>query len=160
MSENLESVIIESKQILNYEIQREVEKIYENSSRILFTWKVLSATNKILNAINFASLWYSIIIPDSIIGLALSIYTLSFSVIFNSDKHFLTLDKLVQVYGDEIIPKLEEYLRNCLHTDYLKLKRMYDRKKKDNVNRKTNNSDNSLDSGNGNGNGDDFNNKI
>ena len=51
-------------------------------------------------------------IPNSNIGLVLSIYTLSFSVICNTSRHIPTLEKLIIIYQDEIIPSIKKYARD------------------------------------------------
>ena len=97
------------------DIAREINIIKKKEKTYNSLWRLFSIANKLLMIINFATLLFCVLIPNSNIGLVLSIYTLSFSIICNTSTHVPTLEKLIIVYQDEIIPQIEKYVR-CIAT--------------------------------------------
>ena len=89
-----------------------------------------STLDKFFLLVNFTILLFSILLTESNISLVLSIYTLSFSLLFDNKKHITTLEKLIVLYQDEIIPKVNKCIRKykCQNTE-------------DNNNNNNNNSD-------------------
>ena len=72
-----------------------------------------STLDKFFLLVNFTILLFSILFAESNISLVLSIYTLSFSLLFDNKKHITTLEKLIVLYQDEIIPKINKCIRTC-----------------------------------------------
>ena len=62
--------------------------------------------------INFSSILFSIFLTENSIALILSMYTLSFSIVCDTRIHIPTLEKLITIYEDEIIPNINKYMRN------------------------------------------------
>lgn len=67
--------------------------------------------DKFFIIINFSTLLFSIFFTESNISLALSIYTLSFSIVFDTKGYITVLDKLIILYEDEIIPEINKSVR-------------------------------------------------
>lgn len=105
---------VEIDKTLMSDFQREVFAIRNKEKRYNLLWKYFSSIDKVFSIINFGTLLYSVIFSNSRIGLILSIYTLSFSMVCNNGNHLSTLEKLVHVYQDHIIPRIEELFRNML----------------------------------------------
>ena len=93
-------------------IQKEIERIKKKEKTFLSLCRLFSITNKTLMIINFSTILFTIFISESNISLILSIYTLSFSILCDSRIYIPTLEKLIIIYQDEIIPQCEKCLRD------------------------------------------------
>ena len=93
------------------QFDKEIANIKKKKKTFKSLWRLFSLANKMLMIINFSTLLFCILIPNSNIGLVLSIYTLSFSIICNTSSHIPTLENLVVIYEDEIIPKIDLFVR-------------------------------------------------
>ena len=103
--------------IITDNFNAEVDKIKDKKRKYRSLLTLFSMSNKILMIINFGTLLFCIVIPNSNIGLILSIYTLSFSVICNTTSHVPNLEKLIAIYEDSIIPQVETYARKVESND-------------------------------------------
>ena len=107
-------------QILRSEVGAEVARIKAKYDNFQFLWNMYSLVDKVLVIVQFGTLLYSVIVPENnYIGLTLSMYTLSFSVICKFQAHLITLEKLIPTYEGTIIPEMEDFLRkNALNDSF------------------------------------------
>ena len=96
---------------IDVDILNEMKSIQNKEKVYVKLWRLYYLLDKFFIIINFSTLLFSIFIAESSVSLALSIYTLSFSIIFDSKKYVTTLEKLIIVYQDEIIPEISKCLR-------------------------------------------------
>ena len=75
-------------------------------------WRLFTISNKSLMIINFSTILFSIFTPNSNIPLILSIFTLSFSSICDTRIYESILEKLINIYEDEIILDVDKYIRD------------------------------------------------
>ena len=97
--------------IITDNFKTEINKIKTKKQNYRRLYTLFTITNKLLMIINFSTLLFCILIPNTNIGLILSIYTLSFSVICNASSYIPTLEKLEAIYDDGIIPQIEAFER-------------------------------------------------
>lgn len=103
------------------QIKTEKERIERKAKLYKNLWRLFSVSNKSLMIINFSIILFSIFTPESNIPLILSIYTLSFSTICDTRIYENILEKLINIYEEEIIPDIDKYIR-----DYYKNKNCND----------------------------------
>ena len=104
--ENETQLLREYKHIITDDIKSIIRDIFQEANNYTKLWRIYSRLDKVLHIINFGILLYSICIPDNKISLILSLFTISYSSIFNNNVNLMRLDKIVSVYKDEILPKL------------------------------------------------------
>ena len=113
--ENEEEEEEEEEEIDDYDIDIDVKKEMQhiqNKERIFVKlWRLYSVFDKFFMIMNFSTLLFSIFIAESSVSLALSIYTLSFSIVFDTKRYISTLEKLIILYQDEIIPEIKKCIR-------------------------------------------------
>ena len=86
-------------------------KLIQNKEKVFIKlWRLYNVSDKFFIIINFTLLIFSIF-TESSLSLALSIYTLSFSIVFDARKYLATLEKLIILYQDEIIPEVNKCMR-------------------------------------------------
>ena len=108
--ENGSQLLREYKHIITDDIKSIIQDIFQEANNYTKLWRIYSRLDKVLHIINFGILLYSICIPDNKISLILSLFTISYSSIFNNNVNLMRLDKIVSVYKDEILPKLKTHL--------------------------------------------------
>ena len=115
---------------IDNDINEEIVLIQKKEKTFNQLFVLYSVLDKFFLLVNFTILLFSILLTESNISLVLSIYTLSFSLLFDNKKHITTLEKLIVLYQDEIIPKVNKCIRKykCQNTE-------------DNNNNNNNNSD-------------------
>lgn len=96
---------------INNDIKEEIIRIQKKEKTFNQLCLLYSILDKFFLLVNFTILLISILFTESNISLVLSIYTLSFSLLFDNKKHITTLEKLIVLYQDEIIPKINKYIR-------------------------------------------------
>ena len=105
----------EEKEIDDYDIDIDIKnelKHIQNKEKIYVKlWRLYSVLENFFIIINFSTILFSIFFSESSVSLALSIYTLSFSVVFDTKKYITTLEKLIILYQDEIIPEINKCIR-------------------------------------------------
>lgn len=92
-------------------IKKEIEYIRNKEKIFTSLCRLFTITNKTLMIINFSTILFSILITESNLSLVLSIYTLSFSILCDNRIYIPTLEKLIIIYQDEIIPQIDKRLR-------------------------------------------------
>ena len=93
------------------DIEKEI-KLIENKEKVFRKLCLLYyILDRFFLVVNFSVLIFSILISESNISLVLSIYTLSFSIVFDNKKYITILENLIVLYQDEIIPKIKRYIR-------------------------------------------------
>ena len=111
----------EIEEIDNYDIdvdiKNEIKHIKNKEKIFVKLWRLYSVLDKFFIIINFSTLLFSIFISESNVSLALSIYTLSFSIVFDTKKYISTLEKLIILYQDEIIPDVNKCIRKYYKND-------------------------------------------
>lgn len=110
MTEDLEVIVIETDKLLLNEYVRTIEGIYDNYGRLVNLTRVYSGTSKCMTMMNIASLFYSVIFPEQHYSLVLSLISFSLSSIFDVESRYKTLDRLVRLYGDRILPQVEGHV--------------------------------------------------
>ena len=103
--------------LIDVDILNEMETIQKKERTFVKLWRLYSLMDKFFIIINFSTLLFSIFISESSLSLALSIYTLSFSIIFDTKKYVTTLEKLIILYQDEIIPEINKCVRKYHKND-------------------------------------------
>ena len=104
---------------IDNDINEEIVLIQKKEKTFNQLFILYSVLDKFFLLVNFTILLFSILLTESNISLVLSIYTLSFSLLFDNKKHITTLEKLIVLYQDEIIPKVNKCIRKykCQNTD-------------------------------------------
>lgn len=97
------------------DLNEQVENIKKKRKNFKRLWTLYSYVDKLAVIMQFATLFYSIILSthnDSIIGIILSLYTLSFGTVIDQLKTYLyILENLIPIYDDLIIPDIDDYIR-------------------------------------------------
>lgn len=109
------------------DLEDQLEQIKKRMKNFNNLWTLYSFVDKLLIIIQFATLLYSILLislaSENMIGIILSLYTLSVSTVVDKLKPYLViLENLVSVYEDFIIPDIDNYKRGisanlCYNTD-------------------------------------------
>lgn len=94
------------------QIKIEKERIGKKAELYKNLWRLFSVSNKSLMIINFSIILFSIFTPQSNIPLILSIYTLSFGIICDTRIYENVLEKLINIYEEEIILEVDKYIRD------------------------------------------------
>ena len=104
---------------IDNDINEEIVLIQKKEKTFNQLFVLYSVLDKFFLLVNFTILLFSILLTESNISLVLSIYTLSFSLLFDNKKHITTLEKLIVLYQDEIIPKVNKCIRKykCQNTE-------------------------------------------
>lgn len=87
-----------------------IQRIYENYRRFTVISRIYSGTIKLMMIMNVGSLFYSIIYPEQHYSLILSLVSFSLSSMFDVNSRYDTLNKLVSLYSNHIIPDIERYI--------------------------------------------------
>ena len=95
----------------NEDIEKQVNIIKNKQKTFKTLWLLYYILDKFFLVINFSTILISIFIAESNLPLTLSIYTLSFSMIFDSKRYIPILEKLIILYSDEIIPEINKFVR-------------------------------------------------
>lgn len=113
------------------DLDKHVKEIKKKSERFQTLWKLYSLVDKAFIIIQFATLLYAIMMSEPIIGVILSLYSLSFgNVISRLQNHLSILEKVIPIYEKSIIPQIDDYIRDklvqlnkeddCVNLDHLK----------------------------------------
>ena len=98
--------------VLLEELDRCVTEIKRKKEKFVSLWKLYSLVDKAFIIIQFATLLYAIMMSEPIIGVILSLYSLSFgNVISRLQKHLNILEKIIPIYEKSIIPEIDNYIR-------------------------------------------------
>ena len=121
-------------------LDREIQAIFDRKEHYYNMWLIYSLIDKVLLIINFGTLLICVIIKADTLGLILSFFTLSIGVLIESKEYAILLEKLLNVYTDEILPKITDYRRSLivkeqevLMTTVLKHMRYVQNVEKDNI---------------------------
>ena len=95
----------------------EVDKIQQKKTNLKTLWSLYTFADKALIIIQFGTLLFSVVSIPGNIGLILSMYTLSFSSICQLQTHLITLNKLIPIYEEHIIPKIQNCVRRYSFDD-------------------------------------------
>ena len=101
---------------IDIDIEKEMQHIQDKEKIFLKQWRLYSVLDKFFIIVNFSTLLFSIFIAESSVSLALSIYTLSFSIVFDTKGNIKILEKLIILYQDEIIPEINKCVRKYYKT--------------------------------------------
>ena len=93
------------------DLMLEVGKINQKKTNLKTLWSLYTFADKALVIIQFGTLLFSVVSIPGNIGLILSMYTLSFSSICQLQTHLITLNKLIPIYEEHILPKIQNYVR-------------------------------------------------
>lgn len=110
MTDDLEVIALETDKLVLNEYVKTIEGIYDSYGRLLNLARIYSGTNKCMMMMNIASLFYSVVFPEQHYSLLLSLVSFSLSSIFDVGSRYKTLDQLVRLYGDRIIPQVERHI--------------------------------------------------
>ena len=102
---------------IDIDIRNEMKHIKNKEKVFVKLWRLYSVFDKFFIIINFSTLLFSIFIAESSVSLALSIYTLSFSIVFDTKRYISILEKLIILYQDEIIPEVNKCIRKYYKTN-------------------------------------------
>lgn len=95
------------------DLNNHVEEIKKKKKKFESLWKLYSLVDKAFIIIQFATLLYAIMMSEPIIGVILSLYSLSFgNVISRVQKHLNILEGIIPVYEKSIIPQIDNYIRD------------------------------------------------
>ena len=97
--------------VINTDIKNELKYIQNKEKTFVKLWRLYSTLDKFFMIVNFSTILFSIFISESSLSLALSVYTLSFSMIFDTKRYIPILEKLIILYQDEIIPEINKCIR-------------------------------------------------
>lgn len=99
--------------VLLEDLEKCVEEIKKKQKKFESLWKLYSLVDKAFIIIQFATLLYAIMMSEPIIGVILSLYSLSFgNVISRVQKHLNILERIIPVYERSIIPQVDNYIRD------------------------------------------------
>lgn len=97
------------------DLENQVETIKKKRKNYKRLWTLYSYVDKLSVIMQFSTHFYSIILSmhnDSIIGIILSLYTLSFGTVIDQLKKYMyILENLIPIYDDLIIPDVDDYIR-------------------------------------------------
>lgn len=98
-------------------LEHEVKRICDKGEHYYSMWLLYSILDRVLLIANFGTLLVCIIVKVETLGLILSFSTLAVGVIFDSKEYVILLGKLLNVYKDHIVPKVNDYRLSVLVND-------------------------------------------
>ena len=93
------------------DVEKELHRVKCRERVFVKLWHLYSTLDKFFMIVNFSTIIFSIFFTEKSLSLALSIYTLSFSLIFDTKRYVTMLDKLIILYQDEILPEINKCVR-------------------------------------------------